>query len=126
MEQTNKSMLHLLALYFSPLALPHQTPKPNATLPERRLIHRLNMLKVRPFLRRYIFRSGQLTLGLFIASLLFSSVLPLPMLAMASSIGIILAVLHTVFLIFMQQSANDIAANQGLKNEEIEENKDQR
>jgi hypothetical protein len=119
-EHTNDSMMRLLAMYFSPLALPHLTPDKHASWKERQRIHRLNMLHVRPFMRRYIFRSGQLVLGCFFASLLFAALLPIPLLAIAASLGIILAVIHTAILIFIQQSANDIAAKAGQKNDEIE------
>lgn len=62
-------------------------------------------------MRRYIFRSGQLVIGCFIASLLFASLLPFPILAIAASIGVILAVLHTVLLIFLQQWMDGLAAD---------------
>ncbi len=119
-EQTNESLMRLLAMYFSPFALPHLTPAKNANWRERKRIHRINMLHFRPFMRRYIFRSGQLVLGCFAASFLFASLLPFPLLAIAASLGIIVAVIHTVILIFIQQSANDIAARACQKNDEIE------
>lgn len=109
MRTPDNSLLRLLAMYYSPFALPHQRPPRHADSQQRRRIHRLNMLHLRPFMRRYILRSGQLVLACFIAALLFSSLLPIPLLAIAASIGILLSVLHTVVLIFVQQVANDIA-----------------
>ncbi|MCW8891661.1 MAG: hypothetical protein OQL20_13470 [Sedimenticola sp.] len=116
----NDSIMRLLAMYFSPYALPHLTPAKDASWQERKRVHRINLLQFRPFLRRYIFRSGQLVLGCFVTSVLFASVLPFPLLAIAASLGIIVAVIHTALLIFLQQSANDIAAKAGKKNDEIE------
>ncbi len=113
--------MRLIAMYFSPFALPHQTPRKSAGRRERARIHRINLLQLRPFMRRYIFRSGQLVLGCFIAAALFSTLLPFPLLAITASIGILLAVVHTALLIFIQQSANDIAARQGPKNNDIEQ-----
>ncbi|MCW8943286.1 MAG: hypothetical protein OQL27_00860 [Sedimenticola sp.] len=120
MKQMNDSLVRLLAMYFSPFALPHLTPAKDASWQERKRVHQLNLLHFRPFMRRYIFRSGQLILGCFVASLLFASLLPFPLLAIAASLGIIVAVIHAVILIFVQQSANDIAAKAGQKNDEIE------
>ncbi|WP_428609004.1 hypothetical protein [Sedimenticola sp.] len=120
MNQPDNSLMRLIAMYFSPFALPHRVAGKHASRHERDRIHRYNLLHLRPFMRRYIFRSGQLILGCFIASLLFASLLPFPLLAIAACLGIILAVLHTVLLIFIQQSANNMAAREGLKNDEIE------
>ncbi len=120
MNQHSDSMMRLIAMYYSPFALPHMTASRHASWPERRRIHRINLMHVRPFLRNYIFRSGQLILGCFFAALLFASVLPIPLLAIAASIGIILSVIHTAVLIFMQQSANDILTRSGQENDEIE------
>lgn len=120
MGHTNDSMIRLLAMYFSPFALPHLIPDKHANWKERQRIHRINMLHVRPFMRRYIFRSGQLVVGCFFASLLFATLLPIPLLAIAASLGIILAVIHTAILIFLQQLANDIAAKTGRKNDRVE------
>lgn len=102
-------MIKLIARYYSPLALPRQVAGPQATRHEKARIRRNNLLQIQPFMRRYIFRSGQLVVGCFIASLLFAGLLPLPLLAVAASIGLILAVLHTVVLIFMQQWINEFA-----------------
>ena len=120
MNTTDNSLLRLLAMYYSPFALPHLSAAHDADRQERRRVHRLNMLHLRPFLRRYIFRSGQLVVTCFAIALLFSSLLPIPLLALAACVGILLSVLHTALLIFMQQSANDIASRAGMKNDEIE------
>lgn len=110
MDQSIVSLLKLVARYYSPFALPRQqVAESHATRREKARIRRNNLLYLRPFMRRYIFRSGQLVVGCFIASILFASLLPLPMLAVAASIGLLLAVLHTVVLIFMQQWINELA-----------------
>ncbi|MCW8905639.1 MAG: hypothetical protein OQL28_00190 [Sedimenticola sp.] len=120
MNTTDNSLLRLVAMYFSPFALPHLSAPRDADRSERRRIHRLNLLHLRPFLRRYIFRSGQLVVACFIFALLFSSLLPFPLLALAACAGILLSILHTALLIFMQQSANDIASRSRPGNKEIE------
>lgn len=120
MNNSYNSLLRLLAMYYSPFALPHLNAARNADRRERRRVHRLNMLHLRPFMRRYIFRSGQLVVACFVATLLFSSLLPVPLLALAACIGVLLSVVHTALLIFVQQSANDIARRSGLPNDEIE------
>lgn len=120
MDPTDRSTIRLFASYFSPFALPRLTPGKHASRGERERIHRLNMLNLQPFMRRYIFRSGQLVVGCFIASLLFASLLPFPVLAITASIGVILAVLHTVLLIFMQQRVNQVAAREGPNNDQTE------
>lgn len=121
MNPTNSSLIRLIAMYYSPFALPRLTPARNADRQERRRIHRLNMLHLRPLMRRYIFRSGQLVLACFVVALLFADLLPVPLLATAASIGILLSLLYTVVLIFMQQSANNIASRTGSNNDEIEQ-----
>ena len=121
MNTTDNSLMRLIAMYYSPFALPHLIPDRDASRSERSRIHRLNLLRVRSFMRRCTFPSSQLIVAWFIAALLFASLLPVPMLAIVASIGILLSVLHTVLLIFMQQSANDIARRLGMKNDEIEQ-----
>jgi len=103
------SLLQLVARYYSPFALPRQVAESHASRREKARVRRHNLLHMRPFMRRYIFRSGQLVIGCFIASILFASLLPLPLLAVAASVALILAVLHTVVLIFMQQWINELA-----------------
>ncbi|WP_029134013.1 hypothetical protein [Sedimenticola selenatireducens] len=119
-DQTDCTTIRLVASYFSPFALPRLAPGKHASRGERERVHRINMLNLQPFMRRYIFRSGQLVVGCFIASLLFASLLPFPPLAIAASIGVILAVLHTVLLIFMQQWVNQVAAREGPNNDQTE------
>ncbi|WP_275099737.1 hypothetical protein [Sedimenticola hydrogenitrophicus] len=120
MDPTDSSLIQVIARYYSPFALPRQVPGRHASRVERVRIRHVNLLQVRPFMRRYIFRSGQLVVGCFVASLLFASLLPFPPLAIAASIGVIVAVLHTVLLIFLQQWANDIAAREGQKTDKTE------
>lgn len=117
MNTTDNSLIRLLAMYYSPFALPHLSAARHADRNERRRVHRLNLLHIRPFMRRYIFRSGQLVVACFVCALLFSSLLPIPLLALAACIGILLSVLHTALLIFVQQSANDIASRSGLNSD---------
>ncbi len=106
----SNSLFHLLAMYYSPLALPHKIAAHNSSLEEKKEIHRQNMLHVRPFMRDYIFRSGKLMLYCYGLFLLFTTILPFLYLAITAALGILLAMLHTVFLIFMQQSVENIAA----------------
>lgn len=116
MEQTGNSLIRTVARYYSPFALPRVVPGRNADRAERQRVRRINLLNAQPFMRRYIFRSGQLVVGCFVASLLFASLLPFPLLAIGASIGVILTVLHTVLLIFMQQRANEIASRASADN----------
>jgi len=118
--QKDDSLIQLIARYYSPFALPHQVLGSNPGQAEKAQIRRINLLHARPFMRRYIFRSGQLVIGCFVASLLFASLLPFPVLAIVASIGIILAVLHTVLLIFMQQWINEVAAREERNNDKSE------
>jgi uncharacterized protein YhhL (DUF1145 family) len=119
-DPTDSSLIQIIARYYSPFALPRQVPGRHASRGERARVRRINLLQIRPFMRRYIFRSGQLVMGCFVASLLFASLLPFPLLAIAASIGVILAVLHTVLLIFLQQWANDIAAREARETDKTE------
>lgn len=104
-QREHSSLIWLIARYYSPFALPHPAAG-------KAPVRGGNLLHARPFMRRYIFRSGQLVVGCFVASLLFASLLPLPLLAVAASIGSILAILHTVLLIFMQQWLDGVAARE--------------
>lgn len=123
MEHFDPPALHLLAMYLSPYALPHERVKLGADWRTRVRVHRNNMLKLRPYLREYIFRSAQLIIVFFAASILFSLILPLPILGITAIAITLAAVAHTVFLIFLQQEANNVAAAQGLKNSEIDEDR---
>lgn len=120
MTQMDHSPIRILAMYLNPLALPHEHPARDATARERRRVHIDNLLRLRPLMRDYIDRSAHITLGLFIGFTLFTSLLPLKWLATACGVGIFLALLHTVFLIFLQQRANDLANAAGKANPEIE------
>lgn len=111
MSHRKNSLLRLLASYYSPLALPHKVSTPDSTAEEKKEIHRQNMLHIRPFMRDYIFRSGKLIVYCYGFFLLFSTLVPFLYLAMTAALGILFALLHTVFLIFMQQYVENIAAN---------------
>lgn len=115
------STLRLLAMYLSPMALPHEKPQEASSASERKKLYKKHMLQMRPFLRTYIFRSAHLVLGCFITAVLCSLFLPIILLSILAFMGFIIATLHTAFLIFLQQNANDIAASLGKKNPEIEE-----
>lgn len=111
-QREHSSLIWLIARYYSPFALPHPAPETNPGRTGKAPLRGSSLLHARPFMRRYIFRSGQLVVGCFIASLLFASLLP--MLAVTASIGSILAILHTVLLIFMQQWLDGLAAREEL------------
>lgn len=124
MTQPAPSPLRLVAMYLNPLALPQEQAAPGASRTERRRVRLRNVLMLRPLYRGYIERSGNLALWCFVAFVVFSTLLRLTWLSVAAGIGLMVAILHTVVLIFLQQHANDLAARAGEKNPEIEERDD--
>ena len=120
MIHESETFLRLIAKYFSPLALPRERAARHATRLERRRVRRNNLIRLRPVLREYIFRSAHLLTVCLLAAVVLALLLPWPLPAAVALLGFLLAFLHTVLLIFLQQWANDVAASEGRKNPEIE------
>ncbi len=116
MDHSKESLFHLLVMYYSPWALPHKVAATNANKMERQRIYHENMIHLRPYMREYIHRSAHLLVVFYVLFLLFSLFVPLYIFAVLMGIGAMLAILHTVFLIFMQQEANNIATEKGERN----------
>lgn len=106
---THVSLLKLLAMFFSPLALRHvlEKPPPSHDILETTGVRYRNSLFLFRYVDAYVNRSGGVAVGCFFALPILAALPPVAPLGIAVTALMLVAVLHAVALGFYRQILND-------------------